>query len=327
MRKLISTVRLLICALTGILWAGLAIAQNPPTVTSAPEVIKTEAPPYTTKGTTMVPMRSIFEWLGAEVRYNAATRLITAKRGETTIELRVNNEQAQVNGKQFPLTTPVASRDGITFVPLRFVAEALGTHVSWDEASTTLTICQGERLGTLAVGDAKQQASASTAKLPKRKINEKDGAEMVRNSKQLNVIADAVKIIHEIDSYLLGKMILQDDIPLRVRGYRRQFMGEDNQATPDGTLVVVIRDTDTLADKLRTVIKTEGLKAGCAYKVNAQGHYELLGVVDMKLDDRQIAALFGVKVLEQDGVMTIMGTTIEGVNAHGEIRQVHAVEK
>ena len=125
------------------------------TLVSAPalmcEPIKTDAPAYQSKGTVMVPMRAIFEWLGAEVSFDSATGGITAKRGEQVVSLKAGSKTATVNGETKTMSTSAESRNGRTFVPVRFVAEAFGAEVKWYSASKTATVVQGTRVGTLKV--------------------------------------------------------------------------------------------------------------------------------------------------------------------------------
>ena len=122
-------------------------------VMSAPavmcETIKTDAPAYQSKGTVMVPMRAIFEWLGAEVTYEVG--VITASREGTIVILRPGNATATVNGAPKELASAPQLNNSRVFVPLRFVGEALGATLQWDSASRTATIVQGIRVGTLEV--------------------------------------------------------------------------------------------------------------------------------------------------------------------------------
>ena len=88
--------------------------------------------PVEADGRIMVPMRGVFEALGATVGFDTNTQTIHAVRGDTTIRLRVGDESAEVNGEARPLDTPVLVLDGTAVVPLRFVSEALGAQVKWD---------------------------------------------------------------------------------------------------------------------------------------------------------------------------------------------------
>lgn len=96
--------------------------------------------PYMANDTTMVPMRAIFEALGAGVEYDAASQKITAQRNDVTIELVLGEKTAKKNGEGIALDAPAVTKNGNTMVPLRFVAEALQAQVDWDNASQTISI-------------------------------------------------------------------------------------------------------------------------------------------------------------------------------------------
>lgn len=91
-------------------------------------------------GTTLVPMRAIFEKLGATVQWNNENRSITAVKGTTEITLKLDRQTALVNGKEIQLEASPAIVDGSTVIPLRFVSEALGARVSWDGGTRTINI-------------------------------------------------------------------------------------------------------------------------------------------------------------------------------------------
>ncbi|WP_446674095.1 stalk domain-containing protein [Paenibacillus sp. 598K] len=99
-----------------------------------------EQPPLLANGRTLVPLRGIFEALGAEVRWTAATRTVTAVKGDTTVSLRIGQSTASVNGQSVRLDAPAVVASGRTMVPLRFVSEALGASVQWDARTSTVTI-------------------------------------------------------------------------------------------------------------------------------------------------------------------------------------------
>ncbi len=96
--------------------------------------------PVIEKGTTLVPMRAIFEAMGASVEWDGATQTVTSVKSDTTISLTLNKETATVNGKDISLAVPAKLINGNTMVPLRFVGESLGAEVNWDGESKTITI-------------------------------------------------------------------------------------------------------------------------------------------------------------------------------------------
>ena len=98
------------------------------------------AAPVQAGGRVLVPLRGVFEALGAAVDYDAETRTIDAVRGATRLQLQLGSAIATINGQTQALDVPAQSRLGRTLVPLRFVAEALGANVSWDDASNSVAI-------------------------------------------------------------------------------------------------------------------------------------------------------------------------------------------
>jgi hypothetical protein len=88
----------------------------------------------------MVPMRAIFEALGAELQWDGAANTITATKDATTIILTLGKQTATVGGKSVSLAAPAKLMNERTFVPLRFVAEALGCEVNWDAATKLISI-------------------------------------------------------------------------------------------------------------------------------------------------------------------------------------------
>lgn len=99
--------------------------------------------PVVINGRTMVPMRTIFEKLGYDVYYNQTTQEITASKGTTDIILYPNNTTAIVAVKypeEIQLDVAPTIINGRTLVPLRFVAEAAGTIVDWDNNTRTVSI-------------------------------------------------------------------------------------------------------------------------------------------------------------------------------------------
>lgn len=92
------------------------------------------------KGSTLVPMRGIFEALGATVRFDKATQTVYGQKGATAIVLPVGALTATVNGKSQSLPLPAQLVNGTTLVPLRFISESLGASVGWNPAISTVTI-------------------------------------------------------------------------------------------------------------------------------------------------------------------------------------------
>ncbi len=88
----------------------------------------------------MVPMRGIFQALGANVSWDGPTQTVNADRQQTTVQLRIGDHTGYVNGQAIRLDTPAMLRHGTTMVPLRFIGESLGADVGWSEYTQTVAI-------------------------------------------------------------------------------------------------------------------------------------------------------------------------------------------
>ncbi|OXM15433.1 hypothetical protein CGZ75_01440 [Paenibacillus herberti] len=84
--------------------------------------------PIVTEGRTLVPLRGIFEAMDANVEWDQYEQTIKATKGTNTITLQVNKTKAKVNDMEVELSVPAQNMSGITMVPLRFIAEALGAY-------------------------------------------------------------------------------------------------------------------------------------------------------------------------------------------------------
>ena len=135
------------------LWATLLLAAAVAMVAPAPSgaqgmirvfidgrPVNFDVPPTAVQGRVLVPLRGIFEQLGATVDYDARTQHIVAVRGGQTVELTVGSRQARVNDSPKLLDVPAFTINGRTMVPLRFISEALGAGVQWIAANQTILI-------------------------------------------------------------------------------------------------------------------------------------------------------------------------------------------
>ncbi|WBW49280.1 N-acetylmuramoyl-L-alanine amidase [Peptoniphilus equinus] len=106
---------------------------------------------YVLGGRTFVPIREISEKLGSTVNWDNATKSATIISGSDEVKLQIGSTVVYVNGQKNTI-----SEDSIpqfaqyvkpdyatkTMVPLRFLSEALGYTVSWDQASQTASVDQ-----------------------------------------------------------------------------------------------------------------------------------------------------------------------------------------
>lgn len=89
---------------------------------------------------TLVPLRSIFESMGAKVEWDQATKTVTGSKGDTKMKLQIGNKQATVNDNTVTLDVPAIIRNDYTLVPTRFIAESLGSQVGWDNNTKSVLV-------------------------------------------------------------------------------------------------------------------------------------------------------------------------------------------
>nr|WP_186812437.1 copper amine oxidase N-terminal domain-containing protein [Paenibacillus xylanexedens] len=96
--------------------------------------------PVMKAGRVLVPLRSIFEGIDAEVQFNNRTKTITATRGDQEVTLTLGSKAAYINGQLNVLDVPASTIKGSTMVPIRFVSEAFGEKVFWNSRSQRVDI-------------------------------------------------------------------------------------------------------------------------------------------------------------------------------------------
>lgn len=114
------------------------------------EMAFTDAQPFIARDRVLIPVRAIFEGLGAQVNWYGDTRIVEARKGSLVVNLKIDSTTARVNGLAVELDVPAVIINDRTYVPLRFVAEAFGSIVNWDGETYTVTIDSG---GTAPVAE------------------------------------------------------------------------------------------------------------------------------------------------------------------------------
>jgi len=114
---------------------SLSVAAQPPirVIISGQELIA-EVPPMIVHGRTMVPMRAIFEALGAEVEWNAQHGYAVATMGDIFMMATIGSHTYNVNHETVRSDVAPMIVNGRTLIPARFVAEVFGYQVDWVES-------------------------------------------------------------------------------------------------------------------------------------------------------------------------------------------------
>ena len=102
----------------------------------------TDVAPYISNERTLVPMRTIFESLGATVEWDADTRTIVSYDpvSDVSIVMQIDSNIMFVNETPVELDVPAVIVGSRTIVPVRAVAEGMNSVVNWNGDTRTVTI-------------------------------------------------------------------------------------------------------------------------------------------------------------------------------------------
>lgn len=129
-----------------------AAAKGPKVQLNGEQVAFEDAVPQNVNSRVMVPFRAILETLGATVEYDKATTTVTATTSDTAIEFQIGKSDLTVtkDGKDEKKTMDVVpfvdAATNRTYVSTRFVAEAFGYTVGWDQKAQTVIIIDFDKL-------------------------------------------------------------------------------------------------------------------------------------------------------------------------------------
>ncbi|MED1784737.1 stalk domain-containing protein [Brevibacillus fortis] len=129
----------LMIALSG----GMASAKEPGPVISVVvdgKGVQSDVSPIHRNGRMLVPIRVVAEATGSEVSYDAATQKVLLNKKGKHITLTIGSQTAYVDGKRLKMDVSPIIVNKRTLVPIRFISEAFGYQVQWDEESAVAYI-------------------------------------------------------------------------------------------------------------------------------------------------------------------------------------------
>ncbi|RKD25612.1 hypothetical protein BEP19_01325 [Ammoniphilus oxalaticus] len=135
--------------------------------------LELENDPVVINGQAMVPVRAIFEKLGAQVSWDDAAKTITAVKGMDQIRMTQQERSASKNNINVILEAPPVNLNGRVFAPVRFLSVAFGATVVWDDANRTVTIETKEK--TPIPDDPQSQEIAGLADIWATALQTRDG--------------------------------------------------------------------------------------------------------------------------------------------------------
>ncbi|WP_019227322.1 beta-propeller domain-containing protein [Sedimentibacter sp. B4] len=117
-----------------------AFAEDCVTVYVDNEKVDFDVNPFIEGGRTLVPLRGVFEKLGARVDWNKNIQEVVIKDDNNEIQMLLNKNKVMVNGEIKDIDVATMMINSRTFAPLRFISENLGHDVRWDGSTNSVYI-------------------------------------------------------------------------------------------------------------------------------------------------------------------------------------------
>lgn len=109
-------------------------------VTKDGQPLSFDTAPLVVQGRTMVPYAGIAKSLGATVGWDSKAKTVVVTKADTRLKLTIGSTTAYKNGAKVQLDAAPVAVGGRTMVPLRFISEAFGLWIKWDNSSKTVAI-------------------------------------------------------------------------------------------------------------------------------------------------------------------------------------------
>lgn len=232
----------IIAALTAALTAAAPVSAlaDDVNVTLDGKKLDFDVPAQIVEDRTVVPMRAIFEALGASVEWDGETRTITSVKDDTEIKMTIGESVIYVNGKPITLDVAPMITEGRTLVPARAVAESFGAAVDWDGETRTVKI--------KSFVDKVKNAAVQLLKDAIMKAGEYDEAEGTYNIEVSPLILKLSKYFSSAD---IGYNTKDDSVYIDASGAAGLDLGIDLifSIASDGTPGVKAEFTEAFTDK------------------------------------------------------------------------------
>lgn len=137
-KKIISA----ILVTSSIMTATAVMADDAIKVTVNNVDVEFDSQPFIENNRTLVPMRAIFEALGADVAWDGENKTVISydPKNDISITLQPDSNIMFVNDKAITIDVAAKIVNDRTYVPLRAISESLNSDVVWDGTTKTVTI-------------------------------------------------------------------------------------------------------------------------------------------------------------------------------------------
>ncbi|MFJ8514691.1 stalk domain-containing protein [Lysinibacillus xylanilyticus] len=104
------------------------------------ETLKVSDPIVNKSDYLFLPMRALYEAVGASVDWKKETLTASAIRNGKLVDLTIGSKTALVDGQKVPMVVAPFMYKDRTYMPLRFVSENFGGNVNWNPTTQTVDI-------------------------------------------------------------------------------------------------------------------------------------------------------------------------------------------
>lgn len=168
---------LLSLALIMTMFAVPVLAEEPAaSVVIDGKAVSFDVAPVNDNGRLLVPLRAIFEQMGATVTWDDATQAATAVKGDKKVVIAIGSLEPTVNGQVSKIDVAAKLVSNRTLAPMRFVCEAFGGKVNWDEATKTASVVSAAPAAPAATDKPAAPAATDKAATPAATDKKADAA-------------------------------------------------------------------------------------------------------------------------------------------------------
>lgn len=204
MKKCMIVLLAVFCFFTLFSSAALAASPEISVVVNDSKINFPDAQPFVdANGRTQTPAKYIGEALGATVTWNGSSKETAFLFGDKYVIIHIGEKNYQVNGETKQMDTAAIVKDGRTFVPAKYIAEALGADVSWDAESRTVCVVRTLKTQTEAGKDIEDETVVNSEEEVIETLK------MASNTLQPEVILKCNYKIEDLNSLVEAASVIQ----------------------------------------------------------------------------------------------------------------------
>lgn len=239
-------------------------------------------PPVIENNRTLVPIRTINDYLGAETDWDGELNQVTIQHAGITIEIIIDETEVRVNGEPFQIDVPAAlTGNNRTVVPLRFISEVMGVSVDY---------C--EELHEIDLGldpDAEPELPWAAAELGPAEVVEEFWALQRQGKIQEAVALLTDEAAHGLEGIVAG---LDDELEAVEAAFMERFQVEAlSHEVENDTARVQIEITKPNLEELMDETSERSMDRAAALAEEGFSDEEIQEIIEEEYDDIMLAAL------------------------------------